>query len=67
MQRIVITLTFDSSPIKGEGCVWLIYLVFGPHPVDTALCQYGEPCGFPLSLGMTGTGRRPVDSGSSPE
>ena len=31
------TLTFDSSPIKGEGVLMVGVVLVSPHPVDTAL------------------------------
>ena len=36
MRSIVFTLTFDSSPINGEGVLVGVVLL-SPHPVDTAL------------------------------
>ena len=34
---LVVTLTFDSSPIKGEGELVGCFGLLSPHPVDTAL------------------------------
>ena len=34
---LAITLTFDSSPIKGEGDLWLVLSCCLPRPVDTAV------------------------------
>ena len=36
-----VTLTFDSSPVKGEGVLVGVVLLSSP------------PCGFPLPRGMT--------------
>ena len=36
-RRIVFTLTFDSSPIKGEGDLVGCFVLLPPRPVDTAL------------------------------
>ena len=31
MLRMVFTLTFDSSPIKGEGVMWLVWTCWHPR------------------------------------
>ena len=48
MRCIVFTLTFDSSPIKGEGDWWLVWLVH-PHPalwIDESPMNLCEILGF---------------------
>ena len=52
MQRIAFTLTFDSSPIKGEGDSFGWFVLLSP-----------PPCGYCLKASMTAARSiLPVDS-----
>ena len=67
MRCIVITLTFDSSPIKGEGDWRLVCLV---HPCRPAALWIPAYAGMTVRFGCVGLllpCPSPLDCGSSPQ